>query len=319
MLNVSMYVCFLAEELLQMLTEIDVPIRRREFRVTTYSEKAMARPLHLSLGFDRPFLSKCSQSVADQNQEDKNWRIDTRRCRDGKTTGGDIIPGHFRRSILKSAQLRGVCLMHFSVYVHEGPYAMVSPTNLYSIIEDAEKRRSMFWQEQTVPAVDLDEINGLCFMRDTPKSQTCSRSPILWAEIREIRLISPEMVQETTDKVVLIKKRLKAARNCQKSYANNRRKSLEFEVGDQVLLKVSPWKGVVHFGKNGKLSPRYVGPFEILEKIGPIAYRLRLPQSLSSVHETFHVSNLKKCLADGNLHVPDEVSFYTLFRGHLTS
>ncbi|GJW87270.1 putative reverse transcriptase domain-containing protein [Tanacetum coccineum] len=98
--------------------------------------------------------------------------------------------------------------------------------------------------------------------------------------------------------------RLKAARDRQKSYADNRRKPLEFEVGDQVLLKVSPWKGVVHFGKKGKLAPRYVGPFEILEMIGPIAYHLRLPQELSGVHDTFHVSNLKKCLADANLHVP---------------
>ncbi|GJZ08266.1 putative reverse transcriptase domain-containing protein [Tanacetum coccineum] len=97
---------------------------------------------------------------------------------------------------------------------------------------------------------------------------------------------------------------LKAARDRQKSYADNRRKPLEFEVGDQVLLKVSPWKGVVRFGKKGKLAPRYVGPFEILERIGPVAYRLRLPQELSGVHDTFHVSNLKKCLADANLHVP---------------
>ncbi|GJT90316.1 putative reverse transcriptase domain-containing protein [Tanacetum coccineum] len=80
----------------------------------------------------------------------------------------------------------------------------------------------------------------------------------------------------------------------------------KFEVGDQVLLEVSPWKGVVHFRKKGKLAPRYVGPFEILERIGPVAYRLRLPQELSSVHDTFHVSNLKKCLANANLHVPLE-------------
>ncbi|GJV80801.1 hypothetical protein Tco_1516671 [Tanacetum coccineum] len=92
------------------------------------------------------------------------------------------------------------------------------------------------------------------------------------------------------------------------SYADKRRKPLEFEVGDQVLLNVSPWKGVVHFGKKGKLAPRYVGPFEILEKIGLVAYRLRLPEELSSVHDIFHVSNLKKCLADANLHVPlDEI------------
>ncbi|GJY47320.1 putative reverse transcriptase domain-containing protein [Tanacetum coccineum] len=132
------------------------------------------------------------------------------------------------------------------------------------------------------------------------------RLPVLWAEIGESRLIGPEWVQETTDKVVLIKKRLKAARDHQKSYANNRRKPLEFGVGDQVLLKVSPWKGVVRFGKKGKLALRYVGPFEILERIGHVAYRLRLPQELSSVYDTIHVSNLKKCLADANLHVPLE-------------
>ncbi|GJV05105.1 putative reverse transcriptase domain-containing protein [Tanacetum coccineum] len=103
------------------------------------------------------------------------------------------------------------------------------------------------------------------------------RSPVLWAEIRESQLIGPELVQETANKVVLITKRLKAARDRQKSYADNRRKPLEFEVGDQVLLKVSPWKGVVHFGENGKLAPRYVGPFDIIERIGLIAYRLRLP------------------------------------------
>ncbi|GJS07399.1 ty3-gypsy retrotransposon protein [Tanacetum coccineum] len=134
------------------------------------------------------------------------------------------------------------------------------------------------------------------------------RSPVLWAEIGESRLIRLELVQETTDKVVLIKEKLKAERDRQKSYADNRRKPLEFEVGDQVLLKVSPWKGVIRFGKKGKLAPRYVGPFEILERIGPVAYRLRFPEELSSVYDTFHVSNLKKCLADANLHVPlDEI------------
>ncbi|GKA97202.1 putative nucleotidyltransferase, ribonuclease H, partial [Tanacetum coccineum] len=130
------------------------------------------------------------------------------------------------------------------------------------------------------------------------------RSPVLCVEIRE----GPELVLETTNKVVLIKEKLKAARDRQKSYADKRRKPLEFEVGDRVLLRVSPWKGVMGFGKKGKLAPRYVGSFEILESIGLVAYRLRLPQELSSVHNTFHVSNLKKCLADANLHVPlDEI------------
>ncbi|GJW36536.1 putative reverse transcriptase domain-containing protein [Tanacetum coccineum] len=129
------------------------------------------------------------------------------------------------------------------------------------------------------------------------------RSPILWAEIEESKLIGPELGQETTDKVVLIKEKFKAARDHQKSYADNRRKPLDFKVDDRVLLKVSPWKGVIRFGKKCKLAPRYVGPFEIFERIDHVAYRLRLPKELSSVHDTFHVSNLKKCLADANLHV----------------
>ncbi|GKD25372.1 hypothetical protein Tco_1231586, partial [Tanacetum coccineum] len=134
------------------------------------------------------------------------------------------------------------------------------------------------------------------------------RSPVLWAKIGECSLIGPELVQETTNKVVVIKENLKAARDRKKSYANNRRKPLEFKVGDRVMLKVSPWKGVVYFGKKGKLAPRYVGSFEILERIGPIAYRLRLSEELSVVHDTFHMSNLKKCLADASLHVPlDEI------------
>ncbi|GJR48309.1 putative reverse transcriptase domain-containing protein [Tanacetum coccineum] len=102
--------------------------------------------------------------------------------------------------------------------------------------------------------------------------------------------------------------RLKAARDRQKSYVDNRRKPLEFQVDDHVMLKVSPWKGVVRFGKIGKLAPRFVGHFEILKRIGFMAYRLRLPEELSSVHDTFHVSNLKNCLVDANLHVSlDEI------------
>nr|GEY34094.1 putative reverse transcriptase domain-containing protein [Tanacetum cinerariifolium] len=126
------------------------------------------------------------------------------------------------------------------------------------------------------------------------------------AEIGESRLTGPELVQETNDKVVLINERIKVASDHHKSYANNMRKSLEFKVYDQVLLKVSLWKGVVWFGKKGKLAPRYVGLFEILERIGHVAYRLIFPQELSSVHDTIHVSNLKKCLVDANLHVPLE-------------
>ncbi|GJR64234.1 putative reverse transcriptase domain-containing protein [Tanacetum coccineum] len=133
-------------------------------------------------------------------------------------------------------------------------------------------------------------------------------SPIMWAEVGEGQLIRPELVQETTEKISQIKDRLKATRDRQKSYADKRRKPLEFSVGDYVLLKVSPWKGVVCFRKKGKLSPRFVGPFDIIEKVGPVAYRLDLPEELNGVHDTFHVSNLKKCLADPTLEVPlDEI------------
>nr|GEV24517.1 putative reverse transcriptase domain-containing protein [Tanacetum cinerariifolium] len=121
-------------------------------------------------------------------------------------------------------------------------------------------------------------------------------------------LIRPELVQETTEKISHIKDRLKAVRDRQKSYADKRRKPLEFSVCDYVLLKVSPWKGVVRFGKKEKLAPRFVGPFEIIEKVGLVAYRLDLPEELNGVDDTFHVSNLKKCLTDLTLQVPlDEI------------
>nr|GEY50628.1 putative reverse transcriptase domain, aspartic peptidase domain protein [Tanacetum cinerariifolium] len=103
-----------------------------------------------------------------------------------------------------------------------------------------------------------------------------------------------------------LQNRLLTAINRQKSYADVRRKPMEFEVGDKVMLKVSPWKGVIRFGKRGKLSPRYIGPFEIIERIGPVAYKLELPEKLRGIHNTFYVSNLKKCLADENLVIPLE-------------
>nr|GEX96978.1 putative reverse transcriptase domain-containing protein [Tanacetum cinerariifolium] len=125
-----------------------------------------------------------------------------------------------------------------------------------------------------------------------------TKSPVIWTEIGESQLIGPEIVQETTEKIFQIKERLKTTKSRQKSYADKRRKPLEFKVEDRVLLKVSPWKGVVRFGKKGKLAPRYVGPFEIVERVGHVAYRLKLPQESSCIHDTFHVSNLKKCLAE---------------------
>ncbi|KAK1421783.1 hypothetical protein QVD17_24409 [Tagetes erecta] len=134
------------------------------------------------------------------------------------------------------------------------------------------------------------------------------RSPICWTEIGEAQITGPEFIQLSTDKIHKIRDNLLAARNRQKYYADKKRKPMEYKVGNLVLLKVSPWKGVVRFGKKGKLAPRYVGPFKVLERVGKVAYELELPEELSNVHPTFHVSNLKKCLAHENLHIPlDEV------------
>ncbi|GJV68329.1 hypothetical protein Tco_1483838 [Tanacetum coccineum] len=109
---------------------------------------------------------------------------------------------------------------------------------------------------------------------------------------------------------------MQAAQDRQKSYADQKRRPMEFEIRDRVMLKVSPWKGVVRFSKRGKLNPRYVGPFKVLAKVGKVAYRLELPQKLSIVYHTFHVSNLKKCYADEPLvmplegiHVDDKLQF----------
>ncbi|GKB33390.1 putative reverse transcriptase domain-containing protein, partial [Tanacetum coccineum] len=140
-----------------------------------------------------------------------------------------------------------------------------------------------------------------------------------WARGGELKADGPELIQKQRKRFVLSKQR---KQDCldrtkeQKSYADLKRKPMEFEVGDRVMLKVSPWKGVVHFGKRGKLNPRYVRPFKVLAKVGKVAYRLELPQELSRVHHTFHVSNLKKCYADEPLvmplegiHVDDKLQF----------
>nr|GEY70942.1 putative reverse transcriptase domain-containing protein [Tanacetum cinerariifolium] len=145
--------------------------------------------------------------------------------------------------------------------------------------------------------------------------QKC-RSPVCWAEVGDAQLTGPELIHETTKKIVQIKQRVQAARDCQKGYADVRRKPLVFQVGDRVMLKVSPWKGVVRFGKRGKLNPRYIGPFKVLATIGTVAYRLELPKQFSRVHITFYVSNLKKCLSNEPLaisldevHIDDKLCF----------
>nr|GEV48977.1 putative reverse transcriptase domain-containing protein [Tanacetum cinerariifolium] len=138
----------------------------------------------------------------------------------------------------------------------------------------------------------------------------------LRAEVEDAQLTGLELIHETTEKIVQIKQIIQAARDRQNCYADVRCKPLEFQVGDQVMLKVSPWKGVICFGKRGELNPRYIGAFKLLTKVGAVSYRHKLPQQLSRVHSTFHVSNLKKCLSDDPLailldeiHIDDKLHF----------
>ncbi|GJU79163.1 putative reverse transcriptase domain-containing protein [Tanacetum coccineum] len=159
-------------------------------------------------------------------------------------------------------------------------------SNGYHPQADGQSERMIQTLEDIIRSCVIDfggsyHLSIQCAMFEALYGRKC-RSPVLWAEIRESSLTGLELVQETIDKVVLVKEKPKMEKDRQKSYVDYR----------------------LHFGKKGKLAPRYVGPFEILERIGLVAYRLRLPEELNSVHDTFHVLNMKKCLADANLHVP---------------
>ncbi|GJR34024.1 putative reverse transcriptase domain-containing protein [Tanacetum coccineum] len=194
---------------------------------------------------------------------------------------------------------------------------------LISIILDRDSHfTSRFWQslqsalgtqldmrrERHLPLVEFSYNNSYhASIKGAPfkalYGRKC-RSPVCWAEVRDVQLTVPDIIQETTEKIIQIRQRLQAARDRQRSYANIRRKPLEFQVGDRVMLKVSPRKGILCFGKRGKLNPRYIRPFKILERIGLVAYKLELPEELSNAHNTFHISNLKKCLFDESLVIP---------------
>nr|GEU43970.1 putative reverse transcriptase domain-containing protein [Tanacetum cinerariifolium] len=144
--------------------------------------------------------------------------------------------------------------------------------------------------------ITMDFVSGLPKTPIRIDTYLWSNSPTIIAIMRASRLHhSRHSIGESVDR-----------QSHQKSYADVRRKPMDFEVGDMVMLKVSPWKGVIRFGKHGKLSPRYIGPFEIIERIGPVGYMLELPEKLRGIHNTFHISNLKKCLADENLVIPLE-------------
>ncbi|GJY06254.1 hypothetical protein Tco_0373308 [Tanacetum coccineum] len=215
-------------------------------------------------------------------------------------------PGHFKKECprLKNnkgnrGNQAGNDMAPAKVYVVGN--AGVNPDNVVAVGEEDDLRTS---KVQTFPEV---------FPEDLPESSSDSTSGVYRSICAPILALPEEkrrlhrkycytsiegfgaLIQETTEKIIQIKQRMQAARDRQKSYADLKRKPMEFQVGDKVMLKVSPWKGVVRFGKRGKLNPRYVGPFKVIERVGEVAYKLELPEELSRVHNTFHVSNLKKC------------------------
>ena len=124
------------------------------------------------------------------------------------------------------------------------------------------------------------------------------RTPVCWTELNEHKVIGPDIVKDTEEKVQVIRKRLKAASDRQKSYTDLKRRDIAYEVGDKVFLKLSSWRKILRFGKKGKLSPRFIGPYEVLERIGPVAYRLALPLELTKLHNVFHVSMLRRYRSD---------------------
>ncbi|GJX23672.1 putative reverse transcriptase domain-containing protein [Tanacetum coccineum] len=191
---------------------------------------------------------------------------------------------------------------HFWKFLNKALGTRLDMSITYHPETDGQSERTIQTLKDMLRACVLD------FGKGWDKHLLLCRSPICWAEVGDSQLTGPKIIHETTEKIVQIKSRIQAARDRQKSYADVRRKPLEFQVGDKVMLKVSPWKGVIRFGKRGKLNPRYIRPFKIIAKVGTVAYRLELPEKLSRVHSMFHVSKLKKCMADEPLAIPlDEI------------
>ncbi|XP_015169226.1 uncharacterized protein [Solanum tuberosum] len=132
------------------------------------------------------------------------------------------------------------------------------------------------------------------------------RTPLCWSEVGERKLVGPEIVQQTEDRVKIIKDRLKISSDRQKSYADLKRRDIEYQVGPVVLLKVSSWKKIMRFGQKGNLRPQFIRPYEILERVGPVAYKLALPPELDNIHNVFHVSILRRYRSNPSHVLPAE-------------
>ncbi|XP_012435367.1 uncharacterized protein LOC105761985 [Gossypium raimondii] len=132
------------------------------------------------------------------------------------------------------------------------------------------------------------------------------RTPLCWTKLGKRRVLGPELVSKIENTVKLIRYRLKVTSDWQKSYADLKRKDIEYSIGDQVFLKVSPWKKILRLRHKGKLSPRFIGPYHFLKRVGSIAYQLELPPDLEQIHDVFHVSMLRRYQSNPSHIVPVE-------------
>ena len=146
-------------------------------------------------------------------------------------------------------------------------------------------------------------------------SERKCRNPLCWTELSDKKVIGPDLIQDTEAKLKMIRERLKVVVDRQKSYADLKRRYIQYEIGEKVFLKVSPWKKVMRFGRNDKLSPRFIGPYEVIEKVGLVEYRLALPPDLENIHNFFHVSMLRRYRSDPSHVVSSEI---IELRFHLT-
>jgi hypothetical protein len=175
----------------------------------------------------------------------------------------------------------------------------VRPT-LFDQIKEAQKGHESIegikcrMEREKVPRFSIDQQGVLWY-----NGRKC-RTPLNWSETGESQVFGPDIIKEAGEQVQLIRNRLKAAQSRQKSYADSRRRPLTFQVGYFVYLRVTPLKGMQHFHKKGKLAPRYIGPYKILQRRGELSYKLELPPKLSEFHDVFHVSQLRKCLQAPN-------------------
>ncbi|GKA08648.1 putative nucleotidyltransferase, ribonuclease H [Tanacetum coccineum] len=195
---------------------------------------------------------------------------------------------HFREKVMMEAH-------SFSISIHPGSTKMYR--DLKHTFGEWQMKQDVatFWKWEEI---SMDSFTGLPTTQKRHDaiwwmSDRKCRAPICWDEVGERLIEGPELIEITNEKVAVAKEKLKEARSRQKSYADKHRRDLEFQAGDRVFLKVSPFRGVKRFGIKGKLSPRFIGPFEILERIGEVSYRLALPPQLSHVHDVFHVSLLR--------------------------